>query len=177
MAVCALFEALSKPSKGLLKRLDVASHRFFKGQRLVPRLRFEAGLLLLTTMLGLASAVIGLASNRVIFEPLTIAIIEFGMILALLALPAYKLLKLAARSTKLLSWLGRPLGMLGGLSTIIMALPLYIIASFHLYAGRLFLKAGELNKIGIEPIPPAARRRPSSQATNSGQETTKRKAA
>ena len=173
----ALFEALSKPSKGLLKRLDVASHRFFKGQRLVPRLRFEAALLLLTTLLGLTSVVIGLASNRVIFEPLTIAIIEFCLILALLALPAYKLLKLAARSTKLLSWLGRPLRMLGGLSTIIMALPLYIIASFHLYAGRLFLKAGELNKIGIEPIPPAARRRPSSQATNSGQETTKRKAA
>lgn len=173
----ALFDALHQPSKGLLKRLDVASHRFFKGQRLVPRLRFEAALLLLTTVLGLAAAVIGLTSNLTMFEPAIIAMIEFWLILALLALPAYKLLKFATRSTKILSWLRGPLGVVGGVSTIMMAVPLYIIASFHLYAGKLFLKAGELTKVGIEPIPPAARRRSPSQTANSGQEKTGREAA
>lgn len=149
----AVFDVLRQPSAGLLKRLNAARFRFFKGQKLVPRLRFEAGLLVSTLLLGLAAFAAALTSERITIEPVTVAIIEFGLILALLAYPLYQAMRTAARSTKLLAWLRTPLGLIGSTATVTMAVPLYIIAGFHLYAGRLFLKAGKLTRIGIEPIP------------------------
>ncbi|MGI9494369.1 MAG: patatin-like phospholipase family protein [Geminicoccaceae bacterium] len=148
----ALFDALRDPPKGLLKRLGVARYRFFKSQRLVPRLRFEACLLISAICLGCAAALTKLTSKPVAFDPVTIAIFEFGLILALLAFPAYQMLKSAVKKTRLLNWLRWPIGLIGSAATIVMAIPLYVLASFHLYAGWFFLKAGQLPKIGIEPI-------------------------
>jgi len=116
-----------------------------------------------------------LASKPIIIDPLTIAIAEFGLILALLAFPAYQLLKSTVKKTRILNWLRWPVSLIGSAATVTMALPLYVIASFHLYAGRHFLKAGELQKIGIETTTAAApsrtkgkakakRRRPAKEA-------------
>lgn len=151
----ALFGALRQPSKGLLKRLEVARHRFFKGQRLVRRLRFETGLLGLTALLGFFGLTTALTLKRLAIDPVTVAMIELGIIMALLAFPASQLLRLAAGSIKLLAWLKGPLSLVESMATIAMAFPLYIVSHCHLYAGRLFLKAGELPKIDIEPTPRA----------------------
>ena len=173
----AVFDALREPPGGLLKRLGVARHRFFKGQRLVPRLRFDACLLISTFGLdfglGCLAVLMAFASNPIAFDPMTIAFVELGLILALLALPLYQILKSAARKTWLLAWLKWPLRLIAGSATVAMALPLYVIASFHLYAGRLFLKAGKLSRLGIEPIkaakPSRARQDLKAKAAPAGQ--------
>jgi hypothetical protein len=46
---------------------------------------------------------------------------------------------------------------MGSTAATAMALPLALVAACHLYAGRLFLKAGELPMIGIEPALPGTR--------------------
>ncbi|MGH1480061.1 MAG: patatin-like phospholipase family protein [Geminicoccales bacterium] len=146
-----LFEELRQPSPRFLKRLNAARFRFFKGQKLVPRLRFEAGLVLLAITLGLAALAAAFVSGHIVIEPVDLALIELAFILAILAYPAYQALRTAANATKFLSFLKGPLNLLGGASTIALALPLFIISRAHLYAGRLFLRAGALAKIGIDP--------------------------
>jgi len=136
----ALFDALGQPSNGLLKRLRVARHRFFKGQRLVPRLRFEACLLISALCLGLVAALMALASKPIIIDPLTIAIAEFGLILALLAFPAYQLLKSTVKKTRILNWLRWPVSLIGSAATVTMALPLYVLCR------TAFSKSGRASK-------------------------------
>ena len=148
----ALFDVLSDPPSSFLKQLRVARYRFFKAQRSVPRLRFEAFLLVSAIGLGCVAALVTLASKPITFDPVTIAVAEFGLILALLAFPTYQALKSAIKKSKFFNWLRWPVSLIGSIATIAMAVPLYVIASFHLYAGRFFLKAGELKKIGIEPV-------------------------
>lgn len=153
----SLFDALRQPSAQLLKHLTTARFRFLKGQRLVPRLRFEAGLFLLALNLSFVGLIAALMSGRFTIDPMTIAMAEAAMILAILAYPGYRLLKTAANTTKVFAWLKKPLGTVGSLATALLAVPLYLISIGHLYAGRLFLKAGDLAKVGILPAPTVIR--------------------
>ncbi len=169
----ALFGELLQPSQGILKRLDVARYRFFKGQRLVRRLRFETGLLAFFCLLGFFGLVVALMSERFGLDLATVAKIELGIIAGILALPACQLLRSAASSIKVLAWLKGPLGFIESMATIAMAFPLYVVSHCHLYAGRLFLKAGELPRIDIEPIPQALAPDNDQKAKPSGGEMSK----
>jgi hypothetical protein len=152
----ALFEALRQPSPPLLKHLAAGRHRFFKAQRLVPRLRFETALLLTTAVLGLAALVGSPTSGRIVLDALAVAVGELVLIIALLARPVHRALTSAAGAPGTLAWLRGPLSAMGSTAATAMALPLALVAACHLYAGRLFLKAGELPMIGIEPVLPSA---------------------
>ncbi len=124
----------------------------------MPRLRFEAG----------ARRVHGRARSRRLADdvrikpecsiPSTVAVIEFGFIPAILAHPAYQALRSIAGCNEAACLADiRPLDLIGRVAPMAMALPLSVVSGVHLYAGRLFLKAGSLSRIGIELVqPPAA---------------------
>ena len=151
----AIFEILQKPTPSFLRRLHIARFRHVKGLRLVPKLRFEAGLVAFALLFCLSAAMTILVTEAPEIGSETIAIAEFAIILLLLAYPAYRALTSAVHRIGALHWLKPPLRLIDGVVAIAMAFPLYLIAASQLYAGRHFVKAGTLSRVGIDQVKPA----------------------
>jgi len=160
----AVIDALRKPSRKLLKNLKTARLPTFKAPRLALGEAFGFGLFFLAATLTLVALGAFWSGLRPAAGADRLWVLST---LGLLATAAWLTgrhggdnRQTAARAGPLIRWIDR-------LRTLLLALPLSMVARFQRRASRAFLEAGQLKKVGIKPIllekpesPSAKRRKP-----------------
>ena len=168
-----VIDALRKPSRKLIKNLKTARLPAFRGPRLALGEAFGFGLFFLAT----AFTMVALGAFWSGLRPAAGADGTWILTtLGLLAAAAWFAGRHVGdgRQTSFRSAGLKPFfGWINKLSTVLLAVPLAVVARFRRRASRAFVNAGQLKNIGLEPIvhekpaaaqPAVNRRKPSTQA-------------
>lgn len=151
----SVVDALGQPSNKLIRHLKTAKSATFKAPRLAMSQAFSFSLLALTAVLALVALGAFWSALR---PPADTDRLWWTTTIGLLMLVAW----LAGRQTGTgragkntsAGWIGALFAWIGKLGAIATAFPLAIVARFRHRASRAFLRAGRLQRIGIEPIEP-----------------------
>ncbi|MGI9499679.1 MAG: patatin-like phospholipase family protein [Geminicoccaceae bacterium] len=148
----AVIDALRQPPKKLVKHLKTARLSAFKAARLAIGQTFGQGFLALAAMLALITLAAFWSALRPEAGADRLWIVTTT---GLLMLTAWLAGRHVGESSHPWSEPGRvnaAFSLIGKLRAIALALPLALGARFRRSASRAFLKAGQLKRIGIEPI-------------------------